>query len=78
MIDQPVSSIRYKLAFAYSKDSNQSAHLHSLINFLVFSLKKHWTLAWVQLSKIFERKNAIIFLSSNLNICFGCSKEPSH
>ena len=32
----------------------------------------------VQLSKIFERKNAIIFLSSNLNICFGCSKEPSH
>ena len=23
-------------------------------------------------------KNAIIFLPSNLNVCFGCSKEPSH
>ena len=28
--------------------------------------------------QIFERKNVIIFLPSNLNICFGCSKEPSH
>ena len=28
--------------------------------------------------KIFEHKIVIIFLPSNLNICFGCSKEPSH
>ena len=31
-----------------------------------------------QLSKIFERKIAIIFLPISLNMCFGCSKEPSH
>ena len=31
-----------------------------------------------QLSKIFAGKILIIFLPSNLNICFGCSKEPSH
>ena len=30
-----------------------------------------------QLSKIFQRKIAIIFLSIILNMCFGCSKEPS-
>ena len=24
------------------------------------------------------RKNAIIFLSISLNMCFGCLKEPSH
>ena len=27
--------------------------------------------------QIFERKIVIIFLPINLNICFGCSKEPS-
>ena len=26
----------------------------------------------------FERKNVIIFLSFNLNLCFVCSKEPSY
>ena len=31
-----------------------------------------------QLSKIFQRKIAIIFLSISLNMCFGCSKEQSH
>ena len=25
-----------------------------------------------------QRKIAIIFLSTRLNMCFGCSKEPSH
>ena len=29
-------------------------------------------------SKIFECKIAIIFFSINVNMCFGCSKEPSH
>ena len=28
--------------------------------------------------QIFVRKIVIIFLSINLNICFGCSKESSH
>ena len=31
-----VLSIRYKLACANSKDSNQSAHLHSQIRFLFY------------------------------------------
>ena len=33
---------------------------------------------YVQLSKISERKIMIIFLSISLNMCLGCSKEPSH
>ena len=28
--------------------------------------------------KYFQRKNVIIFLPINFNICFGCLKEPSH
>ena len=28
--------------------------------------------------KSFERKIVNIFLPISLNICFGCSKEPSH
>ena len=32
----------------------------------------------IQLSTIFYRKIVIIFLPINSNICFGCSKEPSH
>ena len=27
---------------------------------------------------LFERKIVVVFLPINLNICFGCSKEPSH
>ena len=27
---------------------------------------------------IFERKNVMISLAINLNMCFGCSKVPSH
>ena len=30
------------------------------------------------MSKIFDHKIVIIFLSISLNMCFGCSKEPSH
>ena len=29
-------------------------------------------------NKIFERRIINIFLPVSLNICFGCSKEPSH
>ena len=28
--------------------------------------------------KLYERKIVSIFLPLNLNMCFGCSKEPSH
>ena len=35
-----------------------------------------WT--WVQTRTFYLRKISIIFLPINLNICFGCSKEPSH
>ena len=33
-------------------------------------------LVWI--SKQFERKIVNIFLTMSFNICFGCSKEPSH
>ena len=34
---------------------------------------------WEQgLRKFYEHKIVIIFLPINLNMCFGCSKEPSH
>ena len=42
-IHEPVSSIKYMLAF----DLNQSGHLQSLIIVLVFCLKKHWTLGYL-------------------------------
>ena len=35
-------------------------------------------IAYVQLSKNFQRKIATIFLPSNLNICYCCSTEPYH
>ena len=28
--------------------------------------------------KFYELNSVIIFLSANLNLCFGCLKEPSH
>ena len=33
---------------------------------------------WVHPINNFERKSLIIFLFIGLNMCFGCSKEPSH
>ena len=32
----------------------------------------------VKINKIFESKFVNIFLTISLNICFVCSKEPSH
>ena len=32
----------------------------------------------VELSISFDSKDVYIFLPINLNICLGCSKEPSH
>ena len=31
-----------------------------------------------EISEIFERKIVNIFLFTSLNMCCGCSKEPSH
>ena len=31
-----------------------------------------------QLSTFFRHKIMIVYLSISLNMCFGCSKEPSH
>ena len=31
-----------------------------------------------EVRKFYLRKFLIIFLPINLNMCFGCSKEPSH
>ena len=35
-------------------------------------------LSRVYINNIFESKIVNIFLSINFNICYGCSKEPSH
>ena len=43
---KPLSSIRYKVACRYSKDSNQLAHLHHLISVLVLQLKNVGHLAF--------------------------------
>ena len=32
----------------------------------------------VEINKNFQRKIVNFFLPINFNICFGCSKEPSH
>ena len=32
----------------------------------------------VEINNTIERKIVSIFLSISFNICFGCSKEPSH
>ena len=46
---------------------------------MVIRERRHWMpLAKGQLSKNNLRKIEIIFLSISLNMCFGCSKEPSH
>ena len=42
LLSEQVSSIRYKLACAYSKDSNQSAHQLSLIRVFAVDMKNHW------------------------------------
>ena len=40
--------------------------------------KKELTVPQVWISKILELKIVNIFLPISLNLCFGCSKEPSH
>ena len=43
------------------------------------SLKSHlMVFTQVKINTNFQRKIVNIFLPINFNICFGCSKEPSH
>ena len=49
---------------AENQDSGQTAWMRRVNSF--------------RISKIFERKIVNILFSISLNICFGCSKEPSH
>ena len=39
---------------------------------------KHQVRSKVLINKNFQRNNANIFLPISFNVCFGCSKEPSH
>ena len=48
------------------------------ISYMIYlKYKKIYKIYIGQDKQNFECKNVNIFLSSNLNICFGCSKEPS-
>ena len=38
----------------------------------------HYQVLHSNINKIFERIIVHVLLSIGLNICFGCSKEPSH
>ena len=42
------------------------------------TLPRSYFLSWGQLSITNLRTFVIIFLSISINMCFGCSKEPSH
>ena len=63
--------IEFLLLSLSTKTFAAYTHWNCFIEMLQTSIKG-------QLSKIFERKIVIIFLSISLNLCFGCSKEPSH
>ena len=62
---------KYKLAFAYSKDSNQFAYLHSLIRVSKFQPKETLDLSGLL------GAGKLFFLFLKQNICCGYSKEPS-
>ena len=45
---------------------------------IIFKIRRSKVTDYAALSKHFECKIVIIFLPICLNMCFGCSKEPSH
>ena len=65
-IFEPVSSIRYKLVCAYSEDSNQSVHPHSVIS-LSF-LHEQMLDPWLSTERLFK---TLIRLCG----CAGCSES---
>ena len=55
--------------------------LYNIYNKQHMGFTTHLTLSvctQVYINKNFQRKIVDIFLPINFNICFGCSKEPSH
>ena len=73
-----------KVSFRNTIKVSNSLECHQLA--ILFSINKPYCisfiitilLTWVQIMKPFERKILIIFIPINLNMYFGCSKEPSH
>ena len=47
-VNEPVSSIRYKLTCVYSEDLNLSVHPHSLTRVLGFLMNKRWTPGYIE------------------------------
>ena len=50
----------------------------SVLTFVLGAQKNYGSMNQVQINKIFVHKIVNIFLPISFNICFGCSKEPSH
>ena len=50
---------RAQVACAYSKDSDQYAHLHCLVRVVVFGLKKRWALGYPLKAQIRLRMRAV-------------------
>ena len=78
-------SFYYKLLspFCYARSETKSAILVKSImeiscEKIQFYFQQFKRRLPVQIRNLYLRKSSIIFLPINLNICFGCSKEPSH
>ena len=56
------------------KNSQQIARQSKRFTYMMFLVEP----TWVQIRKFYLRKILIIFLPIYLNMCFVCSKEPSH
>ena len=64
-----------KLTSGELKKYEVCAFLHKF-HFLCFAQVKQLTITIHRTSK--AKKIVIVFLSTSFNMCFGCSKEPSH
>ena len=61
-------------------DLKNNTQILKLIKYHVYQIKtrKAFETTQVYINKKFQRKIVNSFLPINFNICFGCSKEPSH
>ena len=78
--DQPVHLYSLIRAFDGLSMASQGSNVSSFINRFFYTCRSKYlkrTYIGLVMQK-FERKIVIIFLPNNLNICFVCSKEPSH
>ena len=75
-----IESLHDKTNELTSKDSKQPGYLSEQI--CVFTghtvAQITGTSPAIRIRKFYKRKIVIIFLPFNLNMCFGCSKVPSH